>query len=394
MPLFHYQALSDAGKKIKGVIDADSYDLAKERLVRDQVMVIKLFAIQKKREIVLGSSLLLAFTRELSQLLRAGLPLYEALLTIEEKYRRHRVHSLFLDLCDQLKSGQLLSFALKNYASSFDSIYISMVQAGEKSGSLSWVFSQLHTLIEKKQKLKKQLLSAMAYPLFLGGFCFLMILGLLLFVIPSMRELFEERHLHPLTQIVLATSRFLESYFLPLALGLTTLIVGVVYFLRQPQGKALFRRGLQKVPLIKTILTQAALIRFFRSCSILLFGGVPLMSALSIARKVMQHPFLEEAVENAEKKIVEGKALSAELKHSPYMPALVVRMVAIAEETGKFPEMFQSLSDIYDDQLERSLAQVTTFLQPVLLLILGGIVGIAILSILLPLTDVSSFISS
>jgi len=394
MPIFRYKALTDTGKKIGGVIDADSLDLAKQRLLRDKVLVTKLTPVKAKGEVSLASSALLSFTRELGQLLNAGLPLYEALVTIEEKHQRHRTHSLFLDLCDQLKSGNQLSTAMKRYPKTFDAIYLSMVRAGESTGSLPWVFQQLYELIERKEKLKKQLLSAMAYPLFLGGFCFLMVIGLLLFVIPSMQELFEGRHLHPLTKIVLSASEFLQNSFVLLILSTTLIASGLIYFFRQPKGKELFRRGLQKLPLIKTILSQAALIRFCRSASILLYGGVPLVSALTISRKVMRHPFLEEAIEEAEKRIVEGKALSEQLKESPYIPPLVVRMLSIAEETGKLPEMLGSLSDIYDDQLERSLAQITTFLQPVLLLILGGVVGLVILSILLPLTDVSSLIST
>ncbi len=145
---------------------------------------------------------------------------------------------------------------------------------------------------------------------------------------------------------------------------------------------------------MKTILNQAALIRFCRSTSILLFGGVPLVTALEIARKVMKHALLEEAIEEAQKKITEGKSLSQELKKSNHIPSLVTRMLAIAEETGKMPEMLESLSDIYDQELERSLGYITTFLQPALLIILGGIVGLVVLSILLPLTDVSSLISN
>lgn len=393
MPIFRYKALTEAGKKMQGVIDADSYLMAKEKLKREKILVTQLTPIAHKQEMNLKPQILLAFTREMGQLLAAGLPLYESLLTIEEKYRKHRVHPLFLDICDRLKGGQQFSAALKAYPKSFDPIYLSMVQAGERTGALTWVFQQLYQLTERRQKLKKQLVGALAYPAFLGGFCFLMVIGLLLFVIPSMQSLFEGRQLHPLTQIVLSLSQFLQKFFLPLLLSITGISLGLIYFFKQPHGKLLLQRILQKVPLMKTVLVQAALIRFCRSCSILLFGGVPLVSALPIARKVMKHPLLEEAVEQAEKKIVEGKLLSQELKHSAHIPPLVSRMLSIAEETGKLPEMLQSLSNIYDDELERSLIHITTFLQPVLLLILGGVVGIVILSILLPLTDVSSLIS-
>jgi len=394
MPIFRYRALTETGKRVGGVIDADSFDLAKEKLKREKVLVTKLSAISRKKEIALGPPLLLAFTRELEQLLKAGLPLYESLLTVEEKYRRHRSHSLLLDLCDKLKGGALLSNALKGYSKSFDSIYISMVQAGEKTGSLDWAFAQLRELIERRQKLKKQLLAAMAYPAFLGVFCSLVILGLLLFVVPSMQELFEGRALHPLTQSVLSASQFLKSSFLSILLTILAVVLGVSYFFQRAEGKILMQKFLQKVPIVKTVLLEAALIRFCKSGSILLKGGVPLQAALAIPRKSMRYVLLEKAVLNAEKHLAEGKTLSGELRKSPYIPPLVTRMLSIAEDTGKLPQMLESLSDIYDQELERSLSHVTTFLQPILLVTLGGVVGLVVLAILLPLTDVSSLISN
>nr|NGX27362.1 Type II secretion system protein F [Chlamydiota bacterium] len=222
---------------------------------------------------------------------------------------------------------------------------------------------------------------------------FLVVIGLLLFVIPSMRELFEGRHLHPLTQTVLSMSNFLQHSFLTLMLTVICASLGLIYFFRRPEGKLLFQKCLQKIPIVKTILLQAALIRFCRSASILLKGGVPLITSLSISRKSMRHALLEGAISDAEKYLVEGKTLSGQLKSSACIPPLVTRMISIAEETGKLPEMLKSLSDIYDQELERSLTQVITFLQPALLIILGGVVGLVILSILLPLTDVSSLIS-
>ncbi|HSX04306.1 MAG TPA: type II secretion system F family protein [Rhabdochlamydiaceae bacterium] len=395
MPLFRYKALADGGKKITGLIDADSFESAKERLLKQKILVTKLFSIDKtQKETVLDNSLLLSFTREMQQLLTAGLPLYESLLTIEEKYRKSSAHLLFLDLCDKLKGGSSFSSALKKYPKSFDTIYITMVQTGEKTGALPWVFKELHELIARKQKLKKQLISALSYPLFLGGFCFILLMGLLFFVIPSMSELFEGRTLHPVTATVLACSKFVIDNSITLLFSLLSLTGSLIFLFKQPRTKAALFKQLLRLPLIKTVTTEAALVRFSRAVSVLLTGGIPITSALSLARSVMKHPFLEQGIERAEQKIVEGKALSEELKASPHIPPLVVRMLAIAEETGKMPQMFQNIADIYDEQLEKSLTQITTFLQPVLLLTLGAIVGIVILSILLPLTDVSSLISN
>lgn len=394
MALYRYKALTDTGKQTTGVIDADSIALAKERLRREKILVTALEALKEERgEIRLDGAMLLAFTRELGQLLTAGLPLYEGLLTVEEKYRRHRAHPLLLDLCDRLKSGNSLSSALKHYGQTFDPIYLSMVEAGEKTGSLPWVFEQLRQLIERRQKLKKQLMSAMAYPLFLGAFCFVVIISLLLFVIPSMRELFEGRQLHPLTRIVLGASQFVQTYGL-FVLGLVSAaIAGLYFYLKSAKGKLFINGLLFKIPLLNTLLVQAALIRFCRSASVLLFGGVPLVQALSTARRTMNSPLLEEIIHQAEARIVEGKPFSQQLKSSALIPPLVPRMLSLAEETGKMAPMLQHIAEIYDQELERNLTHITTFLQPALLLLLGGVVGLIILSILLPLTDVGSFIN-
>ena len=394
MAIFRYRALTETGKRISGVIDADSLFIAKEKLRKEKFFITKLSQIEKKTESVLSSQMLLSFTRELKQLLGSGLPLYESLLTIEEKYRRSRCHHLFLDLCDRLKGGSQLSSALKHYSKSFDPIYISMVEAGEKTGALPWVFNELYELTNKRQKLKKQLIAAMAYPAFLGVFCFLVVLALLLFVIPSMEELFEGRDLHPLTQLVLSSSQFLNHNFISIFLTVALLTIGFIYYFKQEKNRHFLHRALQRIPLLRSIFTEAALIRFCKSSSILLFGGIPLTAALTISRKVMNHALLEFDIEKAEKQLIQGNSLSSQLQESSHFPPLVHRMLAIAEETGKLPEMFHSLSDIYDQELERSLANITTFLQPVLLLILGGVIGLVILSILLPLTDVSSLIGN
>jgi general secretion pathway protein F/type IV pilus assembly protein PilC len=392
MPLFRYVALNLAGKKIKGVIDADTLDAAKEKLKKQEIMAITIALEKDKGEVVLPFDLLLAFTRELAQLLRAGLPLYESLLTIEEKYRTHKAHPLFLDLCDRLKTGNSLSSALTCYPKSFDEVYLSMVGAGEQSGSLGESLQQLALLIARQSRLKKQLGSALIYPAFLGVFCLVVVFSLLFFVIPSMQELFEGRALHPLTQVVLAVSNFANTYLVAIVSIILTVVLALLLFIRAPRGKIVVQKIMLVLPFVKTMIIQTALTRFCRSASLLLLGGVPLLDALALSRRVMKHPLLEKVVEEAEKKIIEGAHLSDQFKLVSYIPPLVSRMLAIAEETGRMAPMMENIADIYDEEIERSLQQVTTLLQPVLLVVLGGIVGVVLLSILLPLTDVSSFL--
>src|SRR5579883_1211435 len=201
MPLFRYQALSPEGKKMSGVIEADSLSVAKERLRSRQIFVTNLSISSGSRVIPqLKGQKRLAFTRELSQMLKAGLPLYDAMVTIEEKYRRDPGHPLLLDIIDRLKQGQSFSSALKFYPTTFDEIYIAMVHSAEETGTLTEVFSQLSQLLEKREKLRKQFVSALIYPAFLLSFAFLVTMGLFFIVVPSMADLFEGRSVHPLTE--------------------------------------------------------------------------------------------------------------------------------------------------------------------------------------------------
>lgn len=394
MPLFRYRAVTVQGKGLKGVIDADSLLVAKERLRKQQILVTQVEPISSsEKKLILPKPLLLAFTRELAQLLKAGLPLYESLLTIEEKYRRHPQHSLFLDLCDHLKEGSSFSAVLKRYPQTFDRIYLSMVQVAEQTGNLAHVFDQLAELITRQQKLKKQLVSALSYPSFLALFCFFIVCGLLFFVVPSMKELFEGRALHPVTSLILAVSHFANTHVIGLASTLLLFVGGVVALTQTVGGKKeIYRLSLQ-IPFLKTLLLHSSLVRFCRALSMLLDGGVPLLESLTLSRNVVKSPLFESAIEEAEKKVMQGERLSAALKHSPVVPTLVLRMLALAEETGKMGDAFSSLTEIYEEEMEKHLAQINTFLQPILLITLGAIVGLVVLSILLPLTDVSSFAS-
>jgi general secretion pathway protein F len=393
MPLFRYSAVNAAGKYIKGVIDADSLHVAKERLRKQQILITTIDLLKNKQQIALPPPLLLSFTREIAQLLKAGLPLYESLLTIEEKYRRHKAHPLFLDLCDHLKEGASLSTALKRYPTTFDRIYLSMIQVAEQSGNLTVVFEQLGQLITRQQKLKKQLSSALMYPSFLALFCVVIVCGLLFFVIPSMKELFEGRHLHPMTTLVLSMSNWANAH-VGFLTTLSSLVISLPFLLlRHPQGRFWIYRFSLQLPLIKTLLLHSALVRFCRSLAMLTTAGVPLLEALALSRNVVKSPLIETAIQHAEKKVAQGERLSAAFKNALAIPPLVIRMLELAEETGKMGEAFFNLGEIYDEEMERHLSQINTFLQPALLIVLGGVVGLVVLAILLPLTDMNSFVT-
>ena len=394
MPLYHFEAVSEKGKKIFGSIDADNLQDAKMKLVRRQIAVIKVDLLSEKQlKTVLSKKELLSLSSEISRLLQAGLPLFEALSALEEKYKGQKTHRLLLDLCDKVRSGQSFSSALGRHQESFDLLFVSLVANAEKTGNLAVALEEISFLLARQIKIRKQITSALLYPALLSVFCLVILSSLLFFVIPSLKELFDGRDLHPFTRIVFACSSF-ACNAKGILLGILAGCVGAgIYIFSSAQGKKRAFTWVSKWPFIKGLLAKIAFVRFCRATATLLEGGLPAMAAFAQARSVMRHPVLEAVIAKAEAKISEGEPLHVPFQNHPLIPPLVPRMIAIAQQGGKLPFMMQQIAQIYEDELETYLSHFASMAQPILLLVLGGLVGFVLLSVLLPLTDVSSFVT-
>ena len=400
MALFHYRYIDPQGRKKSGILEALGLGDAKEKLRLQKILVLSLVEKKKggfklpfsQQKCQLTGAHLITFTTQLSQLLIAGMPLYESLLSLEEQYREESFHSTILSLGDQIKRGTSLSEAMRQFPESFNHLYCSLIAAGESVGALEESLEKLATLLAKQRKLTKQLITALIYPILLLAFSGLVCFLLLTFVIPSLEILFEDRPVNRFTKMVMGFSHFLTHqwiYYIPILGGF---LAGMCYFFSSSKGKRAWQRALLRTPLLKTLIIQTAMARFCRTMGALVQGGVNLIEALRISRKVMRNPFLEEVVARAEEKIIEGSLLSKELKRSPLIPALIPRMLAIGEEGGNTPLMFHKIADLYEEEVEKQLARVTALAQPVILVIMGGVVGLIMLAVLLPMTDINAFL--
>jgi general secretion pathway protein F len=336
---------------------------------------------------------LLSFTREIAKLLKAGLPLYEAILSLEEKHATSPLRPLLLDLAQKLKAGLSFSKALQMNPGNFDFLYCAMVANAEKTGILEQTLEEIAKFIERIEKLKGQFFSTLLYPAFLLSFSLIVISVLFFYILPSLFELFEGRPLHPLTQCILSCSHFLITHKSSGCFLFVFFLSFLVFSFFSKKTKQCLHRIFLRLPFVKSLMLKVGFVRYFRSLSVLLQGGVPLLEALKLSRNVMQHSLLDLQMKEAEKRVGEGWLLSLHLEKSSLVPKWVCRMVAVAEKTGDLQNMLRHIADIYEEELEKSLAQISTFLQPLLLLILGVIVGVVVLSVLIPLTDVSSFLS-
>jgi general secretion pathway protein F len=395
VPLYHYQAIDLKGKKRTGLLEAHNDREAKDMLRDQGLMLSKLSTkvnVSSKQN--LKGDTLVAFTLQLSQLVGAGVPLYESLQAIEEQYRTEPYHRIILSLCEQIKAGTPLSEAMGNYPDSFDKLYCSMIAAGESVGALGVVLDKLSKFLAKQNKLKKQITTAMIYPGILASFSLLIIFLLLGFVVPSIEGIFEGRQLNGFTEFVLKTSHVFRDYwwlYLPVFIGIITYLVIKI---RSPAGKLWMQRNLLKVPLIRTLMIQASLARFCRTMGTMQQGGLTMIDSLRLAREVMRNVVLEEEVKKAENKIIEGSSLSAELSKSKWIPMMVSRMMSVGEDSSSLVIMLNKIADMYEDEVEKSLDRLMALAQPAILITMGTIIGIVMLAILLPLTDISSLSTS
>jgi general secretion pathway protein F len=392
MPIYSYQAFDISRKKHKGLIEASSENEAKRKL-REQGILVSKLALNKKsksKENLKGEQLL-TFTLQLSYLVNAGIPVYESLLALEEQYRKESFARILLSLCDQIKAGSRLSEAMGQYPDSFNQLFCSMIAAGESAGALDVVLEKLAELLAKQNKLKREIASALIYPGILMVFSFLVISLLLGYVVPSIESIFVGRELNSFTQFILNLSHIFRNYwwiYLPI---ISLIIIWVFFKIRTLEGKLWLERNLLKLPLLRTMLIQAAIARFCRTMGTLQKGGLTIIDSLRIARDVMGNKTLEEEIKRAEGRIIEGSTLSIELSKSRWVPHMVSRMLAVGEDSGTSLMMFNKIADMYEENLEKTVNRLLAFAQPVILIVMGFVIGAVLLAILLPLTDMSSF---
>ncbi|ADI39249.1 General secretion pathway protein F [Waddlia chondrophila 2032/99] len=392
MPLYAYQAIDSKGKKKNGLIDAHSEKDARSRLRDQGVMVasieMKQGAVSKEN---MNGDQLLAFTMQLAQLVGAGVPIYESLIALEEQCRHERYHRILLSLCEQIKAGKSLSAAMEDFPATFDKLYYSMIRAGESSGSLDVVLEKLAELLAKQYKLRKDIMTAMIYPGILAGFCLVLIIILLGFVVPMIEGIFQGRELNAFTAFVMGLSHAFRAWWWVYVPVVFTFATWAFFRLRTPEGKSWLERQLLKIPVIKTLMVQAAIARFTRTMGTLLNGGMTMIDSLKIARNVMLNETLEKEVRKAEGKIIEGSSLSKELSKSEWIPQMVSRMLAVGEDSGTTVVMLNKIADIYEENLEKTLDRLMALAQPIILIFMGLVIGTVLLAILLPLADMSSF---
>lgn len=392
MPFYRYACVSNTGKRVKGLLEASTLEEAQAHLHEQQITILSVRPFKfGAKKIRLSPSNLTNFLSQLASLLKAGMPLYESLCEMAKGHLQEKYYPTLQGLCEHIQKGASLADAMRHYKESFSQLVIATVDSGQAAGCLAETLENLAKVLQTEQKRGKQFLTALLYPLILLGFSSVLILVLLMYVIPSLEMLFEERSVNGLTRFVIGWSHFVRSslpYFIPLLLG------GLFFiqrYFKSPKGKLFFQTQLLRVPGLRPLIVKKELGRFAFLMQVMLKGGVPLLKSLEIANSTFKLEKLKEIFTEAKQTIIEGKLLSHALQTTPLIPPLFTRLISIGEEGGNSAEMFGRVGTFYEGEVDKVLNRLTILAQPILLLVMGGVVGIIMLAVLLPLTDINAF---
>jgi type II secretion system protein F len=407
MPQFAYKAKKDDGSVVTGTLQADNERSALDSLGRMGVFPMEIESrAEDKAGAVRASDAprqtarkvkpadIALFTRQLSDLMRAGVPLNRGLHTLAAQTTNLTLSQTISEIEKQVSDGATLAEALGKFPKIFSNLYLSMVRAGEAGGFLEDVLHRLALFIEKDQELRSRISSALAYPILLIVIGTFAIGFLMVFFIPRFSEIFKKMgdSLPFTTQIVMAVSYFFRDYWMFAAMGLVALMFAWRRVLATRAGRRFMDRLKVRVPLFGDIVKKNAVSRFTRTLGTLLKSGVAILSALDISKEAMANVVLMEDVDEASAGVKQGKGLAEILRNARYFPPMVIDMIAVGEESGNLDDVLVNVADSYDIQVERAVRVFIALFEPALLLVMATLVGFIVISMLLPVFSLSSMI--
>jgi type IV pilus assembly protein PilC len=400
MAIFSYTANNASGKSIQGVVEADDRESAIASLKRQQLHPLVVTESKKFNLNIFSSKKvktkdITIFTRQLSTMVSAGVPLNRSFLTLQEQAENAYFKKVIGDMSRQIEGGASIGEALGKYPKIFDDIYVNMVIAGEAGGILDEILKRLATQLEKNESIKKKIKSATTYPKVVFGITIAAFVVVMNVIVPKISTMLLElggpdAKLPPLTRIMIALSDFSKSYAVPILIAVVIVGIFVRRYMATPKGKFLYHSLLLKIPVLKLVITKVAVARFARTFSSLMSAGVPVNKAIRVTSGSIGNKVLEKELLDAAKDVEAGKQLSDSLSKSPHYPPIVAQMLAIGEETGQIDKILIKVADFYEEEVDTTIESLSSLLEPLMIVILGGMVGLVAASVMGPLGSLTS----
>lgn len=407
MPIYEYKGLNKTGKSVKGMEEAESKSVLTELLKDRGIFVTEILEGSEKGGVgglksfdlkVITDRVSLRdiaiVTRQLATLLRAGIPLVQALNALTDQAESEELRRVLSTIKRNVTEGSSLAAAIAEHPKHFNDLYVNMVKAGESSGNLDTVLERLTDFLEAQMNLRSKIIGAMVYPLimlFVGAAIMVLLFTI---VIPKVTKIFQDQGaaLPLITRILIWLSYLFSNYWfliLPLIAGI---VYGFFYWKKSEKGKPLWDRFVLKVPFFGNLVRMIAVARFSRTLGTLLSSGVPLLGALNIVKDILGNDRLIEVVEEATGNIREGESIAQPLKRSGEFPPLVTHMIAIGETSGQLEEMLDNIAISYNQLVEVRVEALTTILEPLMIVLMGGGAAFVVFAIMLPILQMNQFV--
>lgn len=408
MPVYDYTALDLKGKTITGIIDAESALSARQRLRTSNFFPVdikevavsaskkkktKSFTIPNPFSRVRPSEITM-MTRQLATLVDAGLPLVSAIYSLIPQTKSQALKKILSHIKDSIEEGSSLEGAMSRYSETFSPIFVNMVRAGESSGTLEIVLGRLADISEKQQALRHKVRAALAYPVFMSIFGSIVLLVLLTYIVPTITTIFSDidQVLPAPTRFLIATSDFLKAYWWIILILLIGAIFGIRRITTTTKGRYFIDKMILRLPVFGSLAQKLAVARFARTLGSLLENGVAMLSALKIVENIVGNAIISKTIDDAAIKVEKGIDLGTALSDSQVFPDLAVQMIQVGEHSGELEPMLHKTADVYENEIEASIASLTSLLDPVLILVMGVVVGFIVLAICLPIFEMNQLI--
>jgi len=403
MPVYVWVAQTKKGRKLKGEIDAATEAIALSQLKKRNFTVKKLKP--KPKDIFENISFLkpkvtnkdlVVFTRQFSTMIDAGLPLVQGLTILAEQSENPTFKAILKEITKDVEGGSTLAEAMKKHPKIFDSLFVNLVAAGEVGGILDTILRRLAQFIEKAEKLKSQIKGAMTYPIVVMAIAIVVIAVILVFVIPVFEDMFKSfgSALPTPTQIVVNMSRFLKGNIHWVIIALGALIYAFKRYRDTPSGRKQTDSLFLKLPIFGQLLKKTAVARFTRTLGTMISSGVPILDALEIVAKTAGNMVIEEIIYEVRGSIAEGQTIAEPLSENDIFPGMVIQMIAVGEATGALDSMLEKIADFYDEEVDAAVAALTSMLEPLLMLFLGGAIGGLVIAMYLPIFGMAAAMGS
>ncbi len=405
MAKFTYKAISESGQTLSGTIDAADYSAVITLLNDKQLrpLSIKPVKSKKKSDLPLPSFMtskkiksddIVMFTRQLSAMVSAGVPLLRALSSLEEHSDSPALKVVVSKVFKDVQSGIPLADALGKHPNAFSDIYVNMVRAGEAAGILDDILKRIALQQEKNATIRKKVKSAMTYPMVLVFITIGAFFGLMLFVIPQIGDILkdlggEDAELPILTQVMLQISDYMMRFWYILLPILVGGVIAILRFIKTPRGKRLFHKLVLKMPNVKGIIVKVVVARFARTFSALIGAGVAVLEALDVTAHAVGNSVYQDALLKASEEVQNGATLSSVIDESGLFPPIVAQMLAVGEETGQTDTVLLKVADFYEEEVDVAIEGLSSIIEPIMIVFMGGMVGVIAASVMQPIASLS-----